>query len=515
MSKTRPRTLSFLLLLALAAPLRAQEPSPGEIDALAARAMELFQVPGMAIAVVRGGELVHARGYGVREIGRPEPVDADTLFQIASLTKAMTAAVLGMLVDEGKLGWDERVIDPLPEFRMKDPWVTREFTVRDLLTHRSGLPLGAGDLLFWPEARSTRAEIVEAMRHLEPVAGFRDAYAYDNLLYVVVGAVSGTPWEDLVESRLLEPLGMTGCRALPGRVDGASNRATPHMLVDGELRTTFFSGAGPCAAAGAVNASVAGLARWMTFLLAGGVGPDGRQLLSKETCAELWKPVTLMPVPALFREHGRSHFQAYALGWVLRDFHGHLHVSHGGALQGMTSHIALLPEKDLGVVVLTNQWSRAAQALTTGILEAHLTEAPEDWLELYAQAASKRGEEARATVEAAFASRAADSMPSLALDAYAGTYRDAWYGDVHVEHAADGLRMRFGRTDLLTGPLEHFQHDTFVARWEDRSLGADAYVTFRLGPAGEVEGLRMKAVSPDTDFSYDFHHLDLRRVEGD
>jgi CubicO group peptidase (beta-lactamase class C family) len=494
----------------------AGELTPGEIDALAARAMERFQTPGLAIGVVKNGELVYAEGHGVLDIGGSEQVDANTVFQIASLTKAFTAAALGILVDEGRLGWDGRVIDYLPDFRMYDPWVTREFTIRDLLTHRSGLGLGAGDLLFWPQAKSTRADIVKAMRHLKPETSFRTAYAYDNLLYViageVVGAISGVPWEDFVEQRIMRPLGMTECRSIPDRVEGVENRATPHMVVDGELKTTFFSGGGATAAAGAINCNISGLARWASMLLANGELPEGGRLLSEETCAELWKPVTLLSVRDEDLEHARTHFTAYALGWGLKDFHGYLHVGHSGGLQGMTTYIALLPELGVATIVLTNMWSPASRAISNQILQAEASESTEDWVEIYAGAAQERADEARQAVEKAFAERNAESKPTLALEAYAGTYRDPWYGDVFVELDGDRLVMRFGRTELLTGELEHFQYDTFVARWEDRSLFGDAYASFSINAEGEVESVKMKALSPDADFSFDFHHLDLRKA---
>ena len=494
----------------------AQSPTDAFIAETAERAMETFNTPGMAIGIVRGGELVYAAGHGVRSIETGEPVDPDTIFQIASLTKAFTTAALGILVDEGKLGWEDPVIDYLPEFRMYDPWVTREFTIRDLLTHRSGLGLGAGDLLFWPNQDSSRQDILLAMRHLKPETSFRTAYAYDNLLYViageVVGAVSGMPWEDFVESRIMAPLGMDDCRALPSRVTDNSNRATPHMEVDGELETTFFSGGGPTAAAGAVNCNVTGLARWAAMHLAGGELPDGSRLLSAGTHAELWKPVTLMPVSALSREHARTHFRAYGLGWGLQDFLGHLYVSHSGGLQGMTTYIALMPELDVAVIVLTNQFTPSYVTVANAILHSYISDTPADWVTIIGESVAKQGSDAAGVVEAAFASRNAESSPSLPLAAYAGTYRDAWYGDVVVEDDLGTLVMRFSRSDLLTGPLEHFQYDTFVARWNDRSLLADAYVTFSLGADGKVESIQMKAVSPATDFSYDFHDLDLQRV---
>jgi CubicO group peptidase (beta-lactamase class C family) len=511
--------LFLLMMLALLSPATgglAEELTEAEIDALAVRAMEEFQTPGIAIGVVKNGELVYAKGHGVREIGKPDPIDPDTIFQIASLTKAFTAAAIGILVDEGKLDWDDRVIDYLPEFRMYDPWVTRELTIRDLLTHRSGLPLGAGDLLFWPRSKTTRAEVVRAMRHLKPETSFRTAYAYDNLLYVVAGevvsTVSGVAWEDFVEERIMQPLAMSECRSLPDRVEGNPNRAIPHVVVDGELQTTFFSSGGPTAAAGAINCNVSGLARWAAMLLAGGELPAGGRLLSEKTHTELWQPVTLIPVSEHAREHGRTHFIAYALGWGVKDFHGYLHVGHGGSLQGMTTHIALLPELNIAVVALTNQVSRASSALTSEILQAAATESHEDWVEIYASGAVEWADEAKQAVEEAFANRNAESRPTLPIAAYAGSYRDPWYGEVFVDLEEDRLVMRFSRSELLTGGLEHFQYDTFIARWQDRSLYGDAYVTFSIGADGAVESIRMKALSPDTDFSFDFHHLDLHRV---
>jgi hypothetical protein len=237
--------------------------------------------------------------------------------------------------------------------------------------------------------------------------------------------------------------------------------------------------------------------------------------LSEETHAELWKPVTLLPVSAAAYEHGRTHFRAYALGWGLRDFFGDLLVSHSGGLQGMTTYIGILPERDVAVIALGNQWSNAPPAVVLEVLNAYISETPEDWVAVAAEAGAERADEAEEEVEKAFADRDADSTTSLPLESYVGTYRDPWYGDVFVEGSEDGLVMRFSRSDKLTGPLEHFQYDTFVARWEDRSLHADAYVTFVLNAGGGVEAIRMKWVSPDTDFSYDFHDLDLRRVTED
>ena len=398
---------------------------------------------------------------------------------------------------------------------MYDPWVTREFTIRDLLTHRSGLGLGAGDLLMWPEQESTSDEVVNALRYLKSVTSFRSAYAYDNLLYIVAGKiveeVSGVPWEDFIETRIMSPLDMNDCRALPERLDGSKNRAVPHMLVDGQLETTFFSGGGAVASAGAVNCNITGLAKWATMHLSAGAMPGGKRLISEETHANLWQPVTLTPVSKLSRDHARTHFSAYALGWRVSDFYGYLRVSHSGGLQGMTSYISLLPEKNVAVIVLNNQLSAAPVAVALEILNAYISDTPDDWIEIIGTANEQRSGEATSKVDEAYAARDADSKPSLPLEAYAGTYTDSWYGDVFVDINDDRLTMRFSRSKLLTGPMEHFQYDTFVAHWTDRSLFADAYITFSLDANGAIEAIKMRAVSPETDFSFDFHDLDLRR----
>lgn len=496
-------------------------PAPEAVDATVRRAMETFQVPGMAVAVVQGAD-VHLAGYGVREHGRDSPVDADTLFEIGSVSKAFTAAALALLVDEGKLGWDDPVIDHLPEFRMYDAWVTREFTVRDLLTHRSGLPLGAGDLLIFPEGTATRAEIIRAFRYLKPASSFRSKYDYDNLLYIVAGEVvarvSGSTFEDFVERRLLEPLGMDGCKATASRARVGSVKATPHVAIDGRLQPASSGVRDVVAAAGGIVCSARGMARWMTLLLNRGRGPDGAPLISEKQFAELVAPVTLLPPTPYLVEHAGAHLSAYALGWNVSTFYGQPAWSHGGAVWGMTSFLMVLPERGLALFATGNQMSPAPRAvvhaLADALLEGSAPGTGKDWISILSRASADRRAAADAAVAAAESARARDSRPSLPLDAYVGTYRDPWYGVIRISREPDGrLWFRSERNPPLSGPLEHFQYDTFIARWTDRRLMADAYVSFSLTPEGAVDRIRMKAVSPATDFSYDFHHLDLERVE--
>ena len=519
-----PNVLSCCALLAVAAAADFvfAAPTGQSIEQSVKRTMEEFQVPGMAVSVVRDGSVVYSAGHGVLENGGSAAVDDRTLFQIASVSKAFTAATLALLADEDKLDWDDPVIDYLPEFRMHDPWVTREFTIRDLLTHRSGLPLGAGDLLMFPEGKTTREEIVHAMRYLKPATSFRSAYAYDNLLYIVAGEVvarvSGLSFDEFLEQRLLSPLGMGDCSATLGRADPAAAKATPHVLIEGSLETTKSGVTGTGAAAGGINCSARSMARWMTFVLGEGVTAEGERLISEAQFAELLKPATLLPGRGYLVEHAGSHLSAYALGWNVSTFYGQPSLSHGGALWGMTTFVMILPGQDLAVFASGNQMSAAPRAIVNQLVDEFLQgttqEAGKDWIEIISDLARSRQTEGAEAVAEAAAKRAADSTPSLPLEAYAGTYRDAWYGDIHITlDEAGRLWFRSDRNEPLQGPLEHFQYDTFIARWTDRRLMADAYVSFTLSPEGTIERIRMKAVSPTTDFSYDFHDLDLARVE--
>jgi CubicO group peptidase (beta-lactamase class C family) len=495
-------------------------PTRDAIDATVRRAMDEFRVPGVALSIVYDGEVYYSGGGGVLEVGTELQVDEHTLFQIASVSKAFTAATLAILVDEGKLGWDDPVIDYLPEFRMYDPWVTREFTIRDLLTHRSGLPPGAGDLLLFPDAESTREEIIRAMRYLKPTSSFRSGFDYDNLLYIIAGevvaSVAGTPFEDFLEQRLLFPLGMRDCAATLARTEAVAAKATPHLLIEGKLQITGSLETPAAAAAGGMNCSARSMTAWMAFILNEGRNADGEQIVSEEQVDELLKPVTLLPPSDFSAEHAGTFLRAYALGWNVSTFYGQPLYSHGGGLWGMTTYLAILPEQDLAIFASNNQMSPAPRAIVNEVMDQFLRppggQEDKDWISIVADASAERKRRADEAVSEANASRDVDSKPVLPLDAYAGTYRDPWYGEVRVSLDDGELFFRSGRSNRLAGPLEHFQFNTFIARWTDRSLDADAYVSFVLTPEGDIERIRMKAVSPATDFSFDFHDLDLARV---
>lgn len=519
--------LRLAFTLALLLPPASASAQGADLDGLGsqvARVLEELDVPGMAVAVVKDGEVVLARGYGVRQVGEPGPVTEDTLFAIASNTKAFTCAALAILVEEGRIGWDDPVTRHLPEFQMHDPWVTREMTVRDLVTHRAGLGLGAGDLMWWPPTDLTREEILRGVRHLKPASSFRSRYAYNNIMFVAAGEVvtraSGRPWGQFLQTRILEPLGMARTTTTAAGLDPGDGVATPHIHVEGEARPIRLMSFENAAGAVGVHSTATEMARWLAMLLGcsrEGAVPEGQTcILKPESIQRLWSSQTVMTPPKLPQDLDslQADFAAYGLGFGLREYRGRKVVRHGGAVPGYYSRVTLVPEERLGIAVLSNQESGAAlDAVTQHILDAFLgaPEPPVDWLEAFVRLASTRREEAERKVTAARGARDPDTTPSLSLSGYVGTYRDPWYGEATIAREDGHLLLDMTRTPRMLADLEHWQHDTFVARWRETWMSDhspyDAYVTFALGPDGGVERMTMTPVSPAVDFSFDFQDL--------
>jgi CubicO group peptidase (beta-lactamase class C family) len=516
----RYRLPAVLLLATALCP--AQDSVEKVVDQVAERARREFDVPGIAVAIVKDGNIVLAKGYGVRRQGESAPVTAQSLFRIASNTKAFTTAALAMLVDEGKIRWDDPVTEHMPGFQLYDPYVTREMTIRDLLTHRSGLGLGAGDLMFFPPGNLGRDEIIRRLRFIKPATSFRSAYAYDNLLYIVAGqlipAVTGKSWDDFVRDRIFTPLGMTNTFTDVRALKNGKDVATPHNDLSGKLEALPQEDMDSSAPAGAIITCVADLAKWMTVQLNGGAFGNGR-LFSAAQSREMWSAQTILPIeelpkdsPAVFAAT-QPNFHAYGLGWDLRDYRGKKLVGHTGALSGFVSRTALVPELKLGIVILTNQEVTAAHAaIANTVIDRYLGVPDADWVAAYSARLKKQRAEGEEAVRKAAGQRNPNTKPALPLASYAGRYRDAWYGDMLIEEHAGKLSIYFSQTPDLAGDLEHWQYDTFVARWKNRTLDADAYVTFTLKPDGTIDEVRMKAVSPLTDFSFDFHDLLFRPV---
>lgn len=497
-----PRAAFVLALLLGAGPLPAQSagtstappPATEAFDAYVARAVRDWRVPGLAIAVVRGDSVVLAKGYGVRTLGRPDPVDTHTRFAIGSTTKAMTAVALGMLVDEGKVRWDDPVIRHLPGFRLADPYVTREITVRDLLTHRAGL--GNADLL-WAAANYDHDEIVRRVGTLAPAYSLRSGFIYQNVMYAVAGdvvrAASGMPWDQFLRTRIFAPLGMTETEATLAGLAGKSNVATPHMELRDTVRVIENRTVDPVMAAGSVWSSVADMSRWVRFVLdSGRVG--GRRLLTEATFRELLTPQTVAPASTYpTMTVVRPHFFTYGLGWFLHDYRGRAVAMHTGSIDGMTAIIGLLPDERVGVFVLANlDHAELRHALMFRAFDLYGAAAAgdppaRDWSrELRALYGGLR-DTARAEEARQAARRVRGTRPTLPLAVYAGRYAHSTYGDVVVSVRPGALHLDYAGASAAS--LHHWHHDTFQARWTD-VRNDPALVTFTPDGTGGIAGLR-------------------------
>jgi CubicO group peptidase (beta-lactamase class C family) len=511
---------SFTALMFLLPGFAAAAP-PAGFDARVEAVMHEQGVPGVAVAIVEDGETTLARGYGLKSLEHPQPVGPDSLFQIGSTSKAFTAAALAILVDEGRIRWEDPVIDHLAGFRMYDPWVTREMTIRDLLVHRSGLGRGQGDLLYVPATTISRAETVRRLRFLKPATSFRSTFAYDNILYIVAGqlieAVTGVTWEVFVRDRLLRPAGMLTSVTNDADRLAAADRAYPHGRMGeilgvgtqqalNEKAVALGTNSAP---AGAIAAGANDLARWLAVQLAGGEVPDsGRRLFTAASGQEMWQPVVPIPITPLpgSLADATPRFRASALGWIVPDYRGHRILQHGGGTQGFRAIVVLIPEKKIGFAIANNSDDNAfVPGLTYELLDHYLGLPKHDWPRAYEEFFAARSSAAVESIRAAAAAKP-QSSPSLPLAGYAGNYADPWYGPISIDEKGGTLSIEFLQTPGMTGPLEHWAYDTFIVRWPDRMI-EPAYVTFALDAGGRPERISMKAVSPVADFSFDYHDL--------
>ena len=506
--------LASLALLASATFNSWAQINTTDLEEVINTSMARFDVPGMAVAVVQDDKVVFARGFGTSNLNTNAKVNKDTLFGIASNTKAFTSAALAKLVDEGKLSWDDRVIDHLPEFRLYDSYVTREMRVRDLLSHRSGLGLGQGDLMIWPSTDKSIKDILAGLQYLKPASSFRSQYAYNNLMFVtageVVARVSGMSWNDYIEKNILLPLHMDNSRAGFSRIPKSNkNWAIGHIPMDGKLNPFFVNYLEDFRGAGAIASSVNDMSQWLLTQLAGGKMPSGEQLFSEKQQAQMWHPhITSMASKSAYEAYHQQ-FRGYGLGWSIEDYHGFKKLGHGGGILGMVSQVTLLPEKKLGIVILSNQQAFSAlSAVTHEVLEDALELEDKDWVEELAKKhfASKQKAYANAKPDTP-----ADYQPQLPNINYTGTLHDDWYGDVIIEQLDGKLRIDFTHTKRLKGTLEHYTGNTFIVKWDEKLLEADAFIRFDMGANNRVNSAKMRAVSTAvTDFSFDFRNLNLK-----
>lgn len=503
---TKAITLGAVAALLLPVAPAAAQPAPLDgLDDYVEAAMEAWEVPGLGLAVVKDDSVVYARGYGVREVGRSAPVDEHTLFAIGSSSKAFTTASLAMLVDEGKLAWDDPATRYLPRLKLHDPYATRELTVRDLVSHRSGLPRCD---LAWYGTSYDRDEVLRRVRYCEPNSSFRSAFGYQNIMFLAAGRIvselSGTRWDTFVERRIFGPLGMERSSTSVDSLEGMANVASPHEEVEGEVRPVPWRDIDNIGPAGSINSSVAEMARWVRLQLGEGVF-EGDSLIAASSVEEMHSPQMLIerepPWSRLLGAHG--HFLAYGMGWFLHDHRGVKLVEHGGSIDGMRAQVALVPEEELGLVVLTNRdGASLGTPIMYRIVDAYLDAPETDWTARFRSVADSMEAEGEKREQALREARKEGTSPSLGLAAYAGTYTDSLYGTLEITERDGQLSLAF---HTFAADLEHWHLDTFRAAWRGTAAGrglASSLLTFRLDARGrvtavEVPGMGEFAREPD------------------
>ncbi len=465
-----------------------------DIDRIVQEAMRLWNIPGLALTVIKDQDTLLEKGYGLREIRKEGGVDEHTLFAIGSNTKPFTAAALAMLVSEGKIAWDDVVIKYLPSFRMYDDYVTEHITIRDLLCHRSGLPTWGGDILLL--SNYSIEEVLRRIQYIQPAFGFRAGYGYSNLMFVTAGAlissVTGLSWDAFIEQRIFKPLGMKDSVTNPRYFGDRENVAVPHEDVDGRVQTVGYRSDTSVGPAGSICASVSDIARWLRFQLADG-SVEGRQLIEPSVLAETRTAHNNLPMTPWERKMFPSrHFAAYGLGWFLSDYHGRMMIHHTGGVDGMLSITGFIPEENLAVAVFTNKLPNTAYlALYHHIVNTIMDAPSQDWIRIYQDFDRENKERARKAKENLRNLRVNGTKPSLPLREYTGMYEAPIAGGAIVREEDGKLHIQLAAHPSMSGELEHWHYDTFLCKWNDPVL-YESLITFLTDRQGGVTGFRVK-----------------------
>ncbi len=486
---------------------------PNNFDKYVDSVLTTFNVPGISIAVVKDDNVVLSKGYGIKHIDDTAKVDAHTLFPIASNSKAFTAMALAVLVDEGKLKWDDPVIKYLPWFRLSDAWVTSQITIRDLLVHHSGIPAYAGDVLLFPPSTYTRKEILEKLRDIPIVNSFRTVYAYDNILYVaageVIATVSGTSWEDFVRTNILDKAGMNETLSRFTDVKKAVNVATGHVYIQNKLipvdefSEQIIGDVGN--SAGGILCNANDMAKWLITELDSGKTPLQNRIIKSKDINDLWKVVTPIPVaiaPEAIRPTQMNSF-GYALGLRTYNYGKYKIISHGGKLDGYVSQVLIVPDLKLGIAVFTNQESTGAYwSIIYRVLDSYMKNSYFNWIKGYKELLdSSMADDKREWKKAIITPSSSAPKPTVD-DKYAGIYKDDFYGELTINKDSSGLKIQLNQTPQFIGKLTPFQYETFIAKFNNTALKADAYLSFTLAPDGTVESCKLKAIDPTSDISF-------------
>ena len=515
-------SLFYLVLCTLFIPnISFAQITSAEVDQLVENALQKFNVAGTAVAIVKDGKIIHNKGYGLKSVDTKEKVNEYTLFGIASNSKAFTTTALALLVEEGKLSWTDKVKDYIPEFKMYNAYVTENFNIQDLLTHRSGLGLGIGDLMLFPDgADFTIDDILSSFQYFKPESAFRTKFDYDNLLYLVAGEVikrvSGMEWEQFVAKRIFQPLGMDNTYASILLVKNKNNLATPHSTSTGTIRTVNNFDHMINGAAGGILSNVDDICQWMLVHLNKGKYGENleKELFKEESQSEMWKIHTTLPANRNPRYN--THFAGYGLAWGLKDVKGNMEVSHTGGLPGMLSRTVLIPDLNLGVIVLTNTESGGAglfRAVSQTIVDSYLGLDDFHWTDKYYEYLQARGSVGDSVTTQVWKVVNSNKNHAIQKENYLGIYQDKWFGKIEIFEKDNQLWFKSYRSPKLNGPMFFYKANTFAIKWEYQDMNADAFASFCLDENGKAQSIKMKGISPNIDFSFDFPDLDLRRVE--
>lgn len=495
--------ISLVLTIILLAVINLQAKDPykktiSELEQYYSQALKDWNVPGMAIAIVKDNQVIFSQGFGVKDINTKEAVNENSLFAIASNTKAFTSASIAMLVEEGKLSWDDKVTKHLPWFELYNPYVTHEMTIRDLLSHRSGLKTFSGDLI-WYGTDHSREEIVRRAKHLKPTYGFRARYGYQNIMFIAAGLiieqVSGMSWDDFVQKRIFNPLKMDRTVTSITDLKSKGNYTTPHNDYKGELITIEYLNWDNAAPLGGILSSVSDLSKWIILQLNKGIAGNDT-LFTVRSQQQMWQAHTVQIVSAYSqRMFPSTHFKAYGLGWGLMDYQGRKIVSHGGGYDGMISRTVLVPEENLGFVILTNTNTGITSPLMYKTLDMFLSTDEEDWSKLYLEMNN------RANKSDSEAGRIKNTSPSFDLKSYTGTYGGKVYGKTEIYLEDGQLMLQMKNTEIFKGTLTHWHYDTFELEFKGVTSLPKGKVQFKLNAEGEIEELVIDVPNPDFDFT--------------
>jgi CubicO group peptidase (beta-lactamase class C family) len=514
--KTKCIFIVFLSFCFCSIELKAQQTAeiPTDLEKYMDTVLRTFEVPGISLAIVKDGKIVKTTGYGVKKLGEKTPVSDHTLFSIASNTKAFTAAAIEILVEENKLKWDDPVIQYLPWFKMSDPWVTAQFTIRDLLVHHSGIPGFAGDILIFPPSNYTRQEIVSKLKFIPLVNSFRTTYAYDNILYLAAGelikTVSAMDWEEFIKSRILTKLEMKETISkfsdFKYQLDVSSghSRVLGKIVIDQAFYEQAVGDAGN--PAGGIASNAVDMSKWLIAQLDSGKGLNGQQIFHKKAINELWSIVTPTPItkPPVDILPAALNFSGYALGVKAYNYGQYKLVGHGGKLDGFVSQVVMVPELKLGIAVLTNQETTGAYwAIIYHLLDFYMHHPRFDWIKGYKTVLDSSL--AKSKVERAMLkiNPTENNFIPIADDKIIGKYRDVFYGDAVIAQVGSKLQLQFLQTPQFVADLIPFQFQTYLAKFHNTTLRADAYLSLSIGPDGNVDQFKLKMMDPDSDINFE------------